>query len=76
MAKQKDTINKYRRNMENKDRLTIQTVKQKDGFLKVNVVGYGVTWAKSTEDIGIAVSELIQVVEQREINFKKVVDAK
>lgn len=61
--------------MENKDWFTIQVSKQKDGFLKVNVMSYGVTWAKNIEDIGIAVSELIQVVEQREKNFKKVADA-
>jgi hypothetical protein len=62
--------------MENKDYFTIQVIKQKDGFLKVNVMSYGVTWAKNIEDIGIAISELIQVVEQREKNFKKVMNDK
>jgi hypothetical protein len=59
--------------MEDKDWFTIQVTKKKDGFLKVNVMIYGITWAKNIEDIGIAVSELIQVVEQRKKNFKEFV---
>ena len=55
--------------MESKDYYTIQAIKQKDGYYKVNVVNYGITWAKDIEGIGIAVSELIQVTEQREKNF-------
>jgi hypothetical protein len=60
--------------MEDRDYFTISVIKQKDGFLKVNVMNYGITWAKNIEDIGIAVSELIQVVKEREKNFKKVVN--
>lgn len=59
--------------MENKNYYTIQAILQKDGYYKVSVLNYGVTWAKSIEDIGIAVSELIQVTEQRKENFIKLI---
>lgn len=59
--------------MENKNCYTIQAILQKDGYYKVNVIDYGITWAKNVEDIGIAVSELIQITEQRKKNFKEFV---
>jgi hypothetical protein len=60
--------------MEDRDWFTIHVTKEKDGFLKMDVMNYGITWAKNIEDIGIAVSELIQVVKEREKNFKKIVN--
>jgi hypothetical protein len=59
--------------MEDIDWFTIHVTKEKDGFLKMDVMNYGITWAKNIEDIGIAVSELIQVIKEREKNFKKIV---
>lgn len=54
--------------------LKIKTELQQDGFIKVFVDDYGVTWAKDLEDIGVAISELIQVTKQRKVNFIKIVN--
>lgn len=51
--------------------LKIKTELEQDGFIKVLVEDYGVTWAKDLEDIGVAVSELVEVTKIREKNYKK-----
>jgi hypothetical protein len=70
--KEIDRLNKKlkREPLKNRKHFTIQAVKQIDGFFKVDVLNYGVTWAKDIEDIGVAVKELVHSTEQREKTFK------
>ena len=49
---------------------TIKIKQSKDGFIEVRVKGYGKTWAKDLDDVGVAVNELVQTIDYREANFK------
>lgn len=57
--------------MENKKiNMLLKITKEQDGYLKVNVDNYGVTWAKNLEDVGVAISEMIQATEKLENRVK------
>lgn len=49
--------------------LKIKTELQQDGFIKVFVEDYGVTWTENLEDIGIAIRELIEIVIIRDMKL-------
>lgn len=38
---------------------TIKIKQLEDGFLEVRLKGYGKTWAKDLDDVGVAVSEIL-----------------
>lgn len=46
--------------------LLLRITKEQDGYLKINVDNYGVTWVKDLEDVGVAISEMLQATEKLE----------
>ena len=49
-------------------KFTIKIKQLEDGFLEVRLKGYGKTWAKDLDDVGVAVGEMIDCYNKSELN--------